>query len=294
LLELFALTEKFFGASKNVTDYLYREAQNLSRELVSVEGFVGTFGLGYPFYALTPEGVPVHAAEIYNFIELTRQKINEDARMNPEGWNCLACQLVNYLPDLKSKCKPCDLVALKPRDVFKGLPDLDMVIVVDNPNATTEQAVEAITNRMGYLQADTNIAQAINRTKSVLHDLISGKEPSQKLPVDIHIWSREAFEQCMEQVASGIDSVTIIGRSLHMNWENNPINFWFDFVFSLTEINMQDPEFQKKIAAARKRLKDTVGVEKIVQMVEATSPRAASLLRTQAIHDILVARLTSW
>src|SRR5258706_5292443 len=129
------LTKDFYKGSQEVGNYLFKESHKVSDDLSKIPGVVGTIGLGYPFYAINTEGKdPVHVPEISNFLETTRELVDEDMRYNPEGWKCPGCQLENKLPDLKTLCKPCDLVKLKPRDVFKALPDLDVIVIVDNPN----------------------------------------------------------------------------------------------------------------------------------------------------------------
>ncbi len=149
---LFSLTKDFYGASKDVANYLQREAKSVSDELGNVEGYVGAVGFGYPFYALDSEGNPIFVPEISNFLTFTRNLVQEDVRYNTAGWVCPACQEKNSLPDLKTFCKPCDLVKIKPRDVFKALPDVDIAVITDKPGENTEKQIEELINQVGYRQ----------------------------------------------------------------------------------------------------------------------------------------------
>lgn len=292
--DLFSLTQEFFGASKTVTDYLQKEANTVSDELASVEGFAGTVGLGYPFYALDSEGKPIEVPEISSFISLTRNLVQEDMRHNPEGWACPACQAKNQLPDLKTFCKPCDLVKLKPRDVFKALPDVDIVVIVDSPSSETERQVEEAVKRLGYQQSDVNISEGIQRTKETLASLKKGEEPKEKVPVDVHIWDKDEVFQCLDLVAKGETNTTILSRSLHSTWEDNALNFWLDFVLSYTELDTRDKTLTKKVQETRSALKKLYGADKIVEMVASTSPRTARLLAPDSVKDILRKRVESW
>jgi hypothetical protein len=294
ILEVFSLTREFFGASQEVTDYLFKESHRFANELSKVDGFVGAFGLGYPFYAVTKDGKPFEITEISNFIDYTRELIKEDSRNHPEGWICAACQANNNLPDLKTQCKPCDLVTLKPRDIFKGLPDLDMAVIIDNPNNDTETHVEKIANELGYSQSDTDIGNAIMHTKAALNEIKEGQNPQHHLPIDIHIWPKEAVRQCMELVAEGKPKVEIIGKALHSKWEDHSINFSFDFTFSLTELNVKDTSFLQEIMDTRHKMKEKIGIPKIIENVTDASARASRLMQTESIRNVLTERLKNW
>lgn len=296
LIQLLDLTEGFMTNHDKVAGYLVDEARKISQELSdNVDDFVATVGTGYPFYAMKENGETPYIDEFSNFIDYTRGLVREDAKKNPDGWVCASCQASNDLPDLKTKCKPCALVKLRPRDVFKALPDLDLHVIVDAPTQETEKQVEKTLNRLGYTQSDTDIAGSITRSKKIMSGVVNGSNPAPKLPVDVHVWSKQAAEECMGLIASGETNTKILIRSLHTTWEDDYLDFWFDFIFSMSEIDMRDPDFQKKVDKARSAIvNQNVSVDSVVQKVQERSPRAARLLQTQGVKDVLTDRLNSW
>lgn len=184
---------------------------------------------------------------------------------------------------------------MRPRDVFKALPDLDLHVIVDAPTQETEKQVEKTLNRLGYTQSDTDIAGSITRSKKIMSGVVNGSNPAPKLPVDVHVWSKQAAEECMGLIASGETNTKILIRSLHTTWEDDYLDFWFDFIFSMSEIDMRDPDFQKKVDKARSAIvNQNVSVDSVVQKVQERSPRAARLLQTQGVKDVLTDRLNSW
>lgn len=95
----------------------------------------GTFGTGYPFYALGE-----HLDGTLPIIE-EQLRYNNELLMHAKGtenkeWICAGCLKENYdeLPDLKQICKPCPNIDnnLKPRKLINRLPDLDMWVIAEN------------------------------------------------------------------------------------------------------------------------------------------------------------------
>lgn len=158
------------------------------REAVSsVDGYLGVFGTGHPFYAYKPDG-GVYGIEEY------RRHIGEALDMNKldtkgamAAWACAACHDEYRLPDLKQFCKPCEVVELKPREVFKRLPDLDFWMIVDENNPGIEREVESLVHEVGFYTSDDKIHSAINSTTEVMSTLNNGEYPDARLPIDLHI-----------------------------------------------------------------------------------------------------------
>ena len=275
-------------------DYLGKEARALAEDLRTVPGIAGIAGLGYPFYAVDKTGKTVHVPEIPHFLEKTLHLLATDERAHPGGWLCPHCQSQRNLPDLKTYCQPCPLVTFKPRDLFKALPDVDLVIFAENAG-DIEPAVERMLAERGYRQSDTNIASSLKTTSAVL-DTILGKQQDvgAKLPIDVHIWALPDVRRCLDAIARGEPRASITSRSLHSRWEDNPLNFWFDFVFSLTELVPSTPELAHNIARTRQALVEQLTDEEIISIVRASSERATRLLSHSEVERTLRERLQSW
>ncbi len=98
----------------------------------------------------------------------------------------------------------------------------------------------------------------------------------------------------MELVAKGETNVTILTRSLHSKWEDNAINFWFDFVFSITDYNIKDPELTALMSSTRSKLKEKYKPDDIIAMASKASPRAARLLASEDVREVLSKKIESW
>jgi hypothetical protein len=98
----------------------------------------------------------------------------------------------------------------------------------------------------------------------------------------------------MELVAEGKPKVEIIGKALHSKWEDHSINFSFDFTFSLTELNVKDTSFLQEIMDTRHKMKEKIGIPKIIENVTDASARASRLMQTESIRNVLTERLKNW
>lgn len=109
------------------------EVFNKIGSLVSVGK--GTFGTGYPFYALD-ENLQGKLPIIEEQIRYNRQLVRDGEPVQKSIWQCKKCLEQNYseMPDLKKLCKPCPntIDELKPRRIINRLPDIDMWLVCDD------------------------------------------------------------------------------------------------------------------------------------------------------------------
>lgn len=289
------LTHEFYSPSSEVTvPYLKKEASDVAQTISSVNGFQSVFFTGFPFYALNPDQTLINVSEIDSFLEKTKKLIIEDSIQNPSGWRCPSCQKENNLPDLKQICKPCDRVSLKPRIFFSALPDLDVTVLVDNPKNETEIELKKILGNLGYAQSDFDIYCSAIRTSNILAELKNGKTPEEKLLIDLHIWSKSDFDNCLKKMNLGETNIQIPTRSLHMDWEDDELNFWFDFVFSLTPSHIASSTLEKDINQTRKNFSARYSKSEIIEIIETMSPRAQRLIKCDEIKNILLQKIDSW
>lgn len=269
--------------------YLERENRKIANGLSTVDGFAGACGVGFPYNA--PEG-PV--PEITDFLSKTKTIIDADREMNPHGWGCPDCQVRNNLPDLKTQCKPCTDSVLKPRDVFKALPDIDMFVVTDTISPDVERQVEEAVGAMGYTQSDTNILNSVLQTSSALEAINRGDTPPTKLPIDIHVISKDNFFDGMDRMTDGDLGTAAPMRSLHTTWEDDNIPFGFDFIFSLTPLQFGDQETLDRVRETRATLMSRFGEKVLVDFVRGASPRAERLMKDEAVRINLKERIAAW
>lgn len=96
---------------------------------LAVSANKGSFGTGYPFYALDKDlkgDLPI----IQEQIRYNRELVRDGEPFQKSIWLCESCLKTKYseMPDLKKICKPCPNMndKLKPRKIINRLPDLDM------------------------------------------------------------------------------------------------------------------------------------------------------------------------
>ncbi len=294
--ELLQLTAQASVApAREVVDYMLREANQAAEALRQTPGVVAVLGTGHPFYAIDVSGEPIEVAEIGDFLAMTRAKVQADAQRNHDKWPCTSCEIHRPKPDLKQLCKPCDLVQFRPRDLFKALPDLDLFVVVGEHSGETEARVEARMRSLGYQQSDISIAEGIRRSREVVGALVAGHVPREKLPIDIHLVSKEDFLAGMRRIVDGGKDVLIHERALRMGWGDELMNLAFDLTFSMTEIGMYDLQFKQEFRHARRAIANAYSNPSEVLLDMARhSPRAERLVRLEPVARALIGRVASW
>ena len=291
-----AAVDAFYEANgdNKTAERIIPEVELVRDAVKDIPGFQGCFGLGYPFYALSEncpsEVLPVPS--ISEFLGKSRSMIHESSRQHGAPWPCVDCQATNGLPDLKTLCRPCKQTKFKPRDLFESLPDIDIVMVIDNSTAATERLVQSRLGELGLIQSDIDIRGAYNRTLAAL----MGANDQAKFPVDAHIWSLNTFAQAAQQLQANParGNVPITSRSLHAQWEDHTINFWFDFVFSLTEVGELEPQLKGIVDKTRMLLVKQLGADAILDIISDVSKRGRAILADPKLLAVMRSKLEKW
>lgn len=231
-------------------EYYFRQFEDFSNIAASTEGYKGSFGTGYPFYAAGDDTGLAKIAEIDRYIAQQEANARLTAQRSIGIWTCSQCQKENMLPDLKTYCKPCIDTLIKPRDVFKALPDLDFWAVVEKVDTQKLLTLENSLHGSNFFQSDLDIARSVHDTQKAMSTIAHDDIPVERLPLDAHVITPEELREALAGVRHEVESysnvsdrdifVPISPISLHVAWEriDEPYDFMKDYLFSFTPQNM--------------------------------------------------------
>lgn len=297
-----------FNADQSVAKgrYLKEQFSDFATVASWVPGFQGSFGTGYPFYANRKDGTVVAIPEISRYIGTVEEKAGREAAASLGNWLCTVCQVENSLTDLKSKCRPCGLSAIKPRDMFKALPDLDCWVVVDEVTPQREAQLQQYLARAGFFSSDPDIYFAIKDTTEVSQAVLNGQTPEKRLPIDLHIVSTQQMHDALKGVehvatevyrpgvVTGDESVPIQPRSLHVTWEeaDAPYDFMKDFLISFTPRDFRDSKLKVAINRTRNIIEECLSHGDRLELVR-THPKESRQFEEPELQELLKARWES-
>lgn len=208
-------------------------------------------------------------------------------------WPCPGCQLgTDFTP---SQCADCNITPLKPRTIMKVMPDMDTFVICDENDKKTRDAIWSVAQDKGFTQSDFNTNESLTRIEGVLDAWAEGRKPASYLPIDLHVIDKNDFIQACADIGDGkLTHPTI--WSMYAEWKNNKsIDFWFDFVFSMTPYSrVTDTEILDAIDEARSRLTRCYSVDQLVDIVMKRSYRARQLLQHEPTMEALREKLSSW
>ena len=286
-------------------EYLKLNLQAINRVLQSIDGCCGTFGTGYPFYALK-ENLCGDLPVIYE-----QMRYNDELRRYSEAsthpiWSCYYClnSVGDSMPDLKQWCKPCPKMddELKPRKLLNRLPDVDMFLIIEDDKfeAAQKQVIDRFT-KVDLHTSDVDPVRTIVDLKEIVDDLKSGKMPSKLLPLDVHLVKKSQLSMILDLTHQAVlfnnpkPFVPIHPLSLRKKWQydDTAYNFMFDFLYSLTPFNW-DEDLMQKLLATRKELskKSDKELEDMLLCVSSDSVK-----RRQETHELQLRykeRTNSW
>lgn len=280
--------------------YLDQQFFDFQNIVDNLPGSQGSFGTGYPFYARREDSTVVPIDEVDRYIgeyELAAQ----DARRRLIGsWACTSCQGEKELPDLKVYCKPCGVVPLKPRDMFKALPDLDFWAITDDITPEYLSTLQSNLHHAGFFQSDLNIGRSLQDTQRAMSLIGQGVMPQERLPIDVHVVSSfellEALSgvrdivQSYDKVDPKEASVPISPTSLHVVWtsQDTPYNFLGDYLFSFTPSEISE-EVSEAIEQTNSLIHRMLSVQDVYDIVS-QNPKVKRILDTSEVRAILNSR----
>ncbi len=288
--------------------YLIKNIKIINTIMSKVPGYCGSFGTGYPFYALDSnlEGeLPLISEQIrYN------NQLLESAHKLKSEWRCASClnTMGQLMPDLKQICKPCPTMndELKPRKVLNRLPDVDMwMICSDLYVDVAKEKLSKLFDVFDMKTSDVNPVQTINDVSDIADDLSNGIMPSKMLPLDVHIIEYSKFSNLISNVPFALQTaiqnehqpyLPIHPISLRKTWQYDDVayNFILDFMFSLTPFDW-DGNLSSKLDYSRKIIANAFTNEQLCDILHSVAPDSVERrLETPRLQKVYERRMDLW
>jgi hypothetical protein len=253
----------------------------------------GGFGLGFPFHSVKQSGELVVNPEFLKYSNNFINKVERARSIGHTAWKCFTCQHNKWFDPVN--CKACDEVDIKPRDVMKVMPDIDVFLITNNVTTDLLNQIQTIAQQNSFHQSDISSRETVTRIEQTFDSM--GKNNNElKFPADMHVIQRDDFILAMDQISNGCVDLDVDIYSLHYDWVlNKEIDFGFDIIFSST-FNPGSCD-QNLIDCANKAKKGLVlnySVNDILDIARLKSKRANVLLEHEPTRRIFIDRVKSW
>lgn len=268
----------------------------------------GTFGTGYPFYALDSnlEGkLPVIKEQLRYNKELL-EKIKES---NKIIWLCGECleKRGETLPDLKQICKPCPRIdnELKPRKIINRLPDIDMWVVSPaNMVSKTKEEMTELFTVFNLYPSDINPLKTMQDIIEISESIESGTMPDKNLPLDAHIIDKETLIDLIENVPKTLRKsisdntpyLPIHPQSYRKKWQydDEAYNFIYDYLSAFTPFNC-DCDIMEALVDSREQVTSDFTNEELFRFLYASATDANKRrFESKSLKKIFNERVETW
>lgn len=290
-------------------EYLLHNIRLYNHIVKMVSGNQGSFGTGYPFYALNPDltgTLPVIEEQLRYNNELINIVQNSDS----STWTCASCLAQNgsTMPDLKQVCKPCPNMddAMKPRKVINRLPDIDMwMICEDGYLLPTSEKLTKLFAEHQMRTSDVDPVRTIEELCQIADSLKKGIMPKYLIPIDCHIMEYSKMSSLIEQVPTTIKQALADGKipylpihplSYRKKWQydDTSYNFIGDYLYSFTSFNFE-PELQHLLLETRRDLANTYSPDELYNLALTTNgPAVARRNKTLELKKTFEERIKPW
>jgi len=253
----------------------------------------GGFGVGFPFHSISKSGELVTNPEFSNYSDKLIRTIELERSIGRRVWKCCQCQKDSMYHH--EKCKECVDEVIKPRDVMKVMPDIDLFIISNDVTPDTLDEIQAVANDHYFHQSDHDPIEALQRIGQVFEDF-SLSDARTYFPTDMHVISKADFFLALDEISNGNLAPNVGMYSMYYSWVQNPkIDFWFDFVFSGTfNADICDSEIMSSVRIARKKLATKISEQSIIDIIKMKSQRATVLLNHEPTCNIFSEKIRSW
>lgn len=283
------------------------EAFNTIASAVSVSK--GSFGTGYPFYALDRNlngKLPI----IQEQIRYNRELVRNGESVQKSIWQCKSCLKRNYssMPDLKKICKPCPnmLDELKPRKIINRLPDLDMWLVCEDGSIEiAQEELSILLEKYNMRTSDVDPIASFDDVEKISTMLKKGIVPDIFLPIDSHIIEYSTLKELIERVPAELEEakkeeknpfLPIHPKSYRKQWQydDEAYNFIYDYLSAFKEFNFPK-ELQQALDDTRIKVVSEHIPEELFDFL-LQSANKANFRRFQSIEleDIFMQKVAEW
>lgn len=212
------------------------------------------------------------------------------------------------MTDLKQICKPCPQIkdSIKPRKVINRLPYIDMwMICADDKIEEAKVGLVKLFENYDMHTSDIDPVRTINDMEDIVSDLETGKMPSKKLPLDIHIIEYSKFSSLLDEIPfsllNAMDMTTVPYLPIHpislrKTWQYDDVayNFVLDFLFSFHPFNLEE-RLEKKYAISKRIVVSSFTNDDLVEMLHSVAPDSVKRrLQTPQLQDRYESRVKSW
>jgi len=304
-----ASTEYELQATELKRQYILSNVLLFNYITTLIHGYNGSFGSGYPFYALEKDlngDLPI----IIEQVRYNNELIDNINNLGITSWNCADCLIKcgDSMPDLKQICKPCPNVdnELKPRKVINRLPDIDLWFVCEDDEIYyAKDKLGFLLNFYGLHTSDVSPLRTMQEVIEITNSLKAGTMPEHHLPLDAHIIGKNALYNLIEQVPDTIKKSFANGQipylpihplSLRKTWQydDTAYNFVHDFLSSITEYGF-NPDLQILLEQTRKEIATTYSFDELYNILITTGPESVLRRhRTRELKDRFEERTKSW
>jgi len=274
-----------------------------------IEQNLGSFGTGYPFYALGSNfkgDLPVIEEQLRYNQELLDYIENSTCTV----WPCANCLSENghTMVNLKQVCKACPKVAneLKPRKVINRLPDIDMWMVTkDNNIYDTSMELIKLFNENHLHTSDIDPLQTFEDIEEIVTDLKNHKMPHKFLPIDAHIIGYDTLYKLIEQMPEALKEakkenhapfLPIHPLSYRKTWQYDDAayNFVHDYLSSFTPYNLET-NLANILEETRDEIAKTYTMEELYNFLISSGPESVLRRhRTKELKTRFEERVASW
>lgn len=269
----------------------------------------GSFGTGYPFYALGDnlEGtIPI----IDEQIRYNRQLVRDGEPFQKSIWLCKSCLEEKYsqMPDLKKICRPCPnmIDKLKPRKIINRLPDLDMWLVCEDGSVNiAQEELSKLLRIYDMHTSDVNPLGSIDDIAQISKMLKSGVLPKIFLPIDTHIIEYSKLKKLIETVPEVLKEakdkkirpyLPIQPKSYRKQWQydDEAYNFIYDYLSAFSAFNFSR-ELQQALDDSRLKVSSEYKEDELFEFLM-QSATESNFRRFQSIEleDYFTKRVKGW
>lgn len=290
--------------------YLLENIKRFNELVAEVKVNRGSFGTGYPFYALGPNlsgELPIISEQIRYNNEL-KEAVNSSCQ---SCWICYDCLNKNgaLMPDLKQICKPCPNIedSLKPRKVINRLPDIDMWMICNAHDVEyAKQEMAKLFNFYNMHPSDIEPIRTFEDIQEIINDLENGIMPSKMLPLDAHIIDYETLLSLVSQIPSKFYEATLLQQvpylpihpySYRKIWQHDDTayNFVHDYLCSFTEFGNISDELIEMLEETRSIVAENYTVEELYECLMSSGvPMSRARFKTPELKSYFAERVNSW